>query len=91
MAQAIVTSWKSALATLEAEPLAIAAASTMQQINQCVFEITERKASQIFAQVMQRELVAPMLLAALRTWIGDAKSVEGLDLLFQIQCDQLRQ
>jgi ankyrin repeat protein len=91
LAQAIVTSWKSALSTLEAEPLAIAAGSTMQQINQCVFDNTERKAPQIFAQAMQRALAASALLAALRTWIGDAKSAEGLDLLFQIQCDQLRQ
>ena len=91
LAQAIVASWKAALAVLEAEPLAIAAVSTMQQITQCVLENTERKAPQIFAQAMQRELAASTLLAALRTWIGDAKSAEGLDLLFQIQCDQLRQ
>jgi ankyrin repeat protein len=91
LAQAIVTSWKSVLATLESEPLAIAAGSTMQQISQCVFENTEHKAPQIFAQAMQRQLAAPTLLAALRTWIGNARSAEGLDLLFQIQCDQLRQ
>ena len=91
LAQAIVTSWKSALATLEAEPLAIAAGSTMQQITQCVFENTERKAPRLFAQAMQRELAAPTLLAALRTWIGDTRPAEGLDLLFQIQRDQLRQ
>ena len=91
LAQAIVTSWKSALTTLEAEPLAIAAGSTMQQITQCVFDNTERKAPQIFVQAMQRALAASALLAALRTWIGDAKSAEGLDLLFQVQCDQLRQ
>ena len=91
LAQAIVTSWKSALATLEAEPLAIAAGSTMQQITQCVFENTERKAPRLFAQAMQRELAAPTLLAALRTWIGDTRPAEGLELLFQIQCDQLRQ
>ena len=91
LAQAIVTSWKVALATLESEPLAIPAGSTMRQVTQRVFKNTERKSPPIFAQAMQRELAAPMLLAALRTWIGDAKSAEGLDLLFQVQCDQLRQ
>ena len=63
----------------------------MQQITQCVFENTERKAPRLFAQAMQRELAAPTLLAVLRTWIGDTRPAEGLDLLFQIQCDQLRQ
>ena len=91
LAQAIVTSWKAALATLESEPLAIPAGSTIRQITQSVFKNAERKAPQMFGQAMQRELAAPTLLAALRTWIGDAQSVEGLDLLFQIQCDQLRQ
>ena len=91
LAQAIVTSWKSTLAALEAEPLAIAPESTMQQINQSVVENTERKAPPIFAQAMQRELAAQTLVAALRTWIGEAQSVEGLDLLFQVQCDQLKQ
>ena len=91
LAQAVVTSWKSTLAALEAGPLAIATGLTMQQINQRVFESTELEAPQIFAQAMQRELAGQTLVAALRTWIGNAKSVEGLDLLFQIQCNHLRQ
>jgi ankyrin repeat protein len=91
LAQAIAMSWKAALAALESEPVSIPAGSTMKQITQLLCDNIERKAPQIFAQAMQRALAAPTLLAALRTWIGDAKSVEGLDLLFQIQCDQLRQ
>lgn len=91
LAQLIVTSWKLTLAALEAEPLAIPAGSTMQQITQSVIENTERKAPLYFSHAMQSAIAGPMLLAALRTWIGDAKSAEALDLLFQIQCDQLRQ
>jgi ankyrin repeat protein len=91
LAQAIVTSWKAALATLESEPLAIPAGSTMRQITQSVFKNAERKAPLYFSHAIQRAMAAPMLLAALRTWIGEARSAEGLDLLFQIQCDQLRQ
>ena len=91
LAQAMAMSWKAAMAALESEPVSIPAGSTMKQITQLLCDNIERKAPQIFAQAMQREQAAPMLLAVLRTWIGDAKSAEGLDLLFQIQCDQLRQ
>jgi ankyrin repeat protein len=91
LAQAVVRAWTSALATLEAEPLAIAQGSTVKQITDVLRENIERKAPRLFAQAMQRELSSPALLAALRTWIGDTKTAEGLDLLFQIQCDQFRQ
>jgi ankyrin repeat protein len=91
LAQAIAKSWKSALATLEAEPLAIKAGSTVQQIMQCVLENTERKAPLYFAPAMQGELAAPTLPAALRTWVRDARPAAALDMLFQIQCKQLRQ
>ena len=93
LAQAIALSWKSAMAALESEPvpIPIPAGSTMKQITQLLCESIERKAPPVFAQEMQRELRAQTVVAALRTWIGDAKSVEGLDLLFQVQCDQLRQ
>ena len=91
LAQAMAMSWKAALAALESEPVSIPAGLTMKQVTQLLCGNIERKAPQVFAQAMQRALAAPTLLAALRTWIGDAKSVEGLDLLFQIQCDQLRQ
>jgi ankyrin repeat protein len=91
LAQAIVRAWTAALATLEAEPLAIAEGSTVKQVTQGLRETIERKAPRLFAQAMQRELAAPALLAALRTWIGGARAAEGFDLLFQIQCDQFRQ
>ena len=91
MAQAVARAWTSALATLEAEPLAIAAGATLKQITQGLRENIERKAPRLFAQAMQRELAAPTLLAALRTWVGGARAAEGLDMLFQIQCDQFRQ
>jgi ankyrin repeat protein len=90
LAQAIVRAWTSALATLEAEPLAIAEGSTVKQVTQGLRETIERKAPRLFAQAMQRELAAPALLAALRTWIGGARAAEGFDLLFHIQCDQFR-
>jgi hypothetical protein len=91
VANAIASSWKSALAALEAEPVAIAAGSTRKQATQYLWDDTERKAPQLFAQAMRRELAAPRLLAALRTWVGGAKGAEGLEILFQIQCDQIRQ
>lgn len=93
LAQAIALSWKSAMVALESEPvpIPIPVGSTMKQITQLLCESIERKAPPVFAQEMQRELRAQTVVAALRTWIGNAKSVEGLDLLFQIQCDQLRQ
>ena len=91
LARVIVTCWKAALTVLESQPVSTSAESTMKQITQLLCDSIEHKAPPIFALAIQRELAAPALLAALRTWIGDAKSVEGVDLLFQIQCDQLRQ
>ncbi len=103
LAQAIVASWKSALAALEAEPVAIPAGSTLKQITQLLSEHVKRKAPLLFVQTLQDELAAPTLLAALRTWLERKRlgtgpepvvkmlTHEGIDLLFQIQCDQLKQ
>jgi hypothetical protein len=54
-------------------------------------KITEREAPRLFAQALSRELDSPSLIAALRTLIGDNKAAEPIDILFQAQCDQLRQ
>ena len=40
---------------------------------------------------MLRELDSPSLIATLRTLIGDNKKAEPIDIMFQAQCDQLRQ
>jgi hypothetical protein len=91
LARAIALSWKSAMAALEPEPVSIPAGSTINQITQLLSGNIGRKAPPVFAQAMQRALRAQTMEAALRTWVGNAKSAEGLGLLFQVQCDQLRQ
>ena len=75
----------------------------MKQITQLLSKHVKRKSPLLFVQTLQNELAAPTLLAALRTWLERKSSGtgpepvvkmlthEGIDLLFQIQCDQLRQ
>jgi hypothetical protein len=108
VAQAIVTSWEAALAALGAEPVSLPAGLTLKQITQLLSEHVKREAPLRFVQMLQKELAAPTLLAAKRTWQertwmerrgfgrGDEPvfkmlTHEGIELLFQIQCDQLRQ
>jgi hypothetical protein len=91
VAQMITTSWKSALAALDADQVAIPAGYSAKQAAQYLCDHISRKAPEIFAQVMQRELGSPALLAGLRKLIGNTRAAEGLEMLFQIQCDQLRQ
>ena len=102
VAQAIVASWESTRAILDAELVPIPEGSTMRQILQRVHEHDNRRAPLFFVQALQRELAAPTLLAALRTWLKlptirlphctlEMLTHEGIDALFQIQCDQLRQ
>lgn len=108
VAQAIVTSWEAALAALGAEPVSLPTGLTLKQITQLLSEHVKREAPLRFVQLLQKELAAPTLLAAKRTWLErtwmerrgfarDSEPVfkmlthEGIELLFQIQCDQLRQ
>jgi ankyrin repeat protein len=91
LARAVALAWKSALSTLESDPLFIPAGSTVKQITQLLRENIERKAPRLLAQALQRELALPALIATFRTLIGDLKAAEALDMQFQIQVDQLRQ
>ncbi|MDB5853426.1 MAG: ankyrin repeat-containing protein [Herminiimonas sp.] len=91
VAQAIATIWKSALATLEAQPIIMPAGLTVKQTVQYLLDHTRQKAPKLFARAMQRELRSQTLVTALRTLIGDLEGDEVIDTLFQIQCDQLRQ
>ena len=91
VAQAVVRAWTSALVTLDNEPLTTTNGSTVKQAREVLLEHIERNAPRHFALAMQRELDAPTLIAALRTWIGGATAAEAYHQLFQIQCDQLRQ
>ena len=108
VAQTIVTSWEAALAALGAEPVSLPAGLTLKQITQLLSEHVKREAPLRFVQMLQKELAAPTLLAAKRTWqertwmerrgFGQGEEPvfkmlthEGIELLFQIQCDQLRQ
>lgn len=91
LAESIAASWKSALVALESEAPNIPAGSALKQIPQMLSEHIQRKAPLHFAQAIKRELAGHALLAALRELIGDMKAPESLHMLFQIQCDQLRQ
>ena len=113
VAQAIATSWEAALAALGAEPVSMPAGSTLKQMAHLLSEHVRREAPLRFAQMLQKELAAPTLLAVKRAWQertwmertgwerrdreAGSKPVfkmlthEGIELLFQIQCDQLRQ
>lgn len=91
LAQCIATSWTSALATLDDEPGAMPAGCSRKEARQYLLNDIENRAPAPFATALQRELDSPALVAALRRFIADIKSAEGLHMLFQIQCDQLRQ
>jgi ankyrin repeat protein len=91
VAQAIAVSWKSPLAALEAGPAALPASSSIKPASTSGRRRVEREAPRLFAQALLRELDSPSLIAALRTLIGDNKAAEPIDILFQAQCDQLRQ
>jgi hypothetical protein len=90
LAQALVSAWTSAIATLENEPVAVPANATMKQVSLALREHVERNAPRLFAQAMQRELAGQTLVTALRKLIGKTTSAESLHLLFQVQCDQIR-
>jgi hypothetical protein len=63
----------------------------LKEARQYLLDEIANRAPAPFATALQRELDSPALVAALRGFIGDIKSAEGLHMLFQIQCDQLRQ
>ena len=91
VAQAIAVSWKSALAAQEAGPAALPASSSIKPASTSGRRRVEREAPRLFAQALLRELNSPSRIAALRTLIGGDKAAEPIDILFQAQCDQLRQ
>lgn len=89
--QRIETSWSSTLATLDDEPGDMLAGCSRIEARQYLLDDIANRAPAPFAAALQRELDSPALVTALRDFIGDLKSAEGLHMLFQIQCDQLRQ
>lgn len=91
VAQAIAVSWRSAFAALEAGPAALPASSGITPASTSWRGRVEREAPRLFAQALSREFDSQSLVAALHKLIGDSKAAEPIDILFQAQCDQLRQ
>jgi ankyrin repeat protein len=91
VAQAIAMGWKSALAALGDEPVAIPTGLSIKQAMHYLRDNTATRAPALFASALMRELHSQKPLAALRILIGGLRDAEGLDTLFQMQCDQLRQ
>lgn len=91
VARPIAMSWQSALAALKAVPAALPASSSITPASTSWRGRVEREAPRLFAQALSREFDSQSLVAALHKLIGDSKAAEPIDILFQAQCDQLRQ
>lgn len=91
LAHAIAHSWQLALAGIAQMDVKVPALSTHQQLTQALKDLAERAAPALFAQALSASLSSHALVEGLRHLIGDMKNAELIDVLFQIQCDQLRQ
>jgi hypothetical protein len=91
VAQAIAAAWAVALAVQGEAPALVPTGYTGRQLAQFMRDDVAAKAPEPFRKALQRELALPALLTAFRTLVGTTKQADALDLMFQIQCDQLRQ
>ena len=91
VAQVIAAAWASALAVLGEAPALVPAGYTTRQLAQFMRDDVALKAPAPFGKALQRGLAQAGLLTAFRTLVGTRKEADALDLMFQIQCDQLRQ
>jgi hypothetical protein len=91
VAQAIASAWAAALAVQGEAPALVPIGCTGRQLAQFMRDDVAAKAPEPFRKALLRALAQPALLTAFRTLIGTTKQADALDLMFQIQCDQLRQ
>ncbi|MDB5757491.1 MAG: hypothetical protein JWM30_780 [Burkholderia sp.] len=93
LAQAIALSWQSAIGRLCAMPLVIPAGLNVTQILRDIHDHTSTHAPALFAAEMQWQLTSRTLLEQLQAMTADADdaALQALHVLFQVQCDQLRQ
>jgi ankyrin repeat protein len=90
VAQAIALGWQAASPALQTRDMTVPAGLTMAQVMQFMRRQTELHAPAEFALAMQRQLAYRDNLSQLQAMLGDGND-EGLHVLFQIHCDQLRQ
>lgn len=93
LAQAIASSWQSAIGKLCAMPLAMPAGLNVMQSQRVIHDHTSTHAPMLFAVEIQRQLASRELIGQLQALTADAADapLHALHMLFQVQCDQLRQ
>lgn len=91
LAQAIARSWQRALAGIGEMTVTVAGPANHKQLAQALHDQAERTTPALFVTALGAELASRTLLEGLRQMIGEMKNAEILDVLFQIQCNQLRQ
>ena len=91
LASAVAESWKRAIGTLMGMPLQIPSGATFAEVARLMDEAVERQGQLHFASILPGMLNQAALLAELGKMTGAAEEDKALHLLFQIQCDQLRQ
>jgi ankyrin repeat protein len=91
LASAVAESWKKAVGMMMGMPLQIPSGGTFAQVANLMGEALGRHGQLHFASILPGILNKSDLLAALGKMTGAAEEDKALHLLFQIQCDQLRQ